>query len=412
MGKSSILMVMGFNVIFALMGFSLSRVSSEALRNYAIYYTNSQVHNIASSAANVAANQIFFTPNWRDGYSNIPFGGGTYSVQVRDLPNRRIQVTARATMAGPSAGSSSYEDKTSTIVIVMQPSSFSKFAYYSNIEGSIYWISGDTVWGPMHTQDKLRVSGDPVFMGKVTAKKGLYKNPSSSSPEFHGGFDSGVSIGLPANMDPMKAAAQSGGHYISGDDVNLTFNADGTITYQEGAAPAQTVPISTYAPNGVIVVEKGNVHMKGTLSGRVTVGVLKGSGSGSSGKGQVWLDDDVKYSTDPSDPNCNDMLGIAADEDIWVTDNAANNSDITIHASMFVRNGGFGAENYNTRPVSGTINLVGGIQQYQRNAVGTFSGGSINHGFQKNYRYDNRLLTDLPPEYPTTGSYEIISWYE
>ena len=66
-------MVMGFNVIFALMGFSLSRVSSDALKNYAVYYTTSQVHNIAASAANIACNQIFFTPNWRDGYSNIPY---------------------------------------------------------------------------------------------------------------------------------------------------------------------------------------------------------------------------------------------------------------------------------------------------------------------------------------------------
>ena len=409
MGKSSILMVMGFNVIFALMGFSLSRVSSEALKNYAIYYTTSQVHNVSQSAANVACNQIFFTPNWRDGYSNVPFGGGSYSIQVKDLPNRRIQVTARATMQGPSSTTSSYEDKTSTIVIVMQPSSFSKFAYYSMIEGSIYWLTGDTVWGPIHTQDKLRVSGKPVFMGKATAKGGLYKNPSSSKPEFHGGFQSGVSLTMPSDMSPMKGAAQTGGHYVSGMDVSLTYNADGTITYQEGAAAPQTVPLSTYAPNGVIVVEGGNVRMKGTLSGRATVGVLKG---GVANKGQVWLDDDVKYNTDPSDPACDDMLGIAADEDIWVTDNAANNSNITIHASMFSKNGGFGAENYSTRPIAGTINLVGGVQQYQRNAVGTFSGGSINHGFQKNYKYDNRLLTDLPPEYPTTGSYEIISWYE
>ena len=409
MGRSSIIMVMGFNVIFALMGFSLSRVSSDALKNYAVYYTTSQVHNIAASAANIACNQIFFTPNWRDGYSNIPYGGGSYSVQVRDLPNRRIQITARATMQGPNAATGSYENKTSTIVIVMQPSSFSKFGYYSAVEGSIYWITGDTVWGPFHTQDRLRVSGNPVFMGKATAKKGLIKSPSSSQPEFHGGFQSGVSINLPSDMNPMKGAAQAGGHYTSGVDVSITLNADGTVTYQEGANPAQTVPLSTYAPNGVVVVDGGNVHLKGTLSGRLTIGCLEG---GNSSKGNVWLDDDVVYSKSPSDPTCNDMLGIATDNNVWIADNAANNSDININASIFCRDGGFGAENYSTRPISGTINLTGGIQQYKRNAVGTFSGGSINHGFHKNYRYDNRLLTDLPPEYPTTGSYEIVSWYE
>ena len=407
MGKSSLLLVIGFNVIFALMGFSLSRISSDALKNYSVYYTGSQVHNIAASAANVACNQIFFTPNWRDGYSNVPCGGGTYSVQVRDLPNMRIQISARGTMQGPNQSTGIYEDKTSTIVIVMQPSSFSKFGYYSAAEGAIWWVTGDTVWGPFHTEDKLHINGSPVFMGKVTAKGGMQQK-SGSHPEFHGGYQSGISIGLPSDMNPMVAAASSGGHYVSGKDVSLTLNADGTITYQEGTDPAQTVPLSTYAPNGVIVVDKANIRLKGTLNGRLTIAALKGASSG----GTVTLDDDVVYNTSPDDPNCTDMLGIVADQDVVIADNAANNSDINVDASIFCKKGGFTAEHYSTRPIAGTINLRGGIQQYQRGPVGTVSGGSINHGFLKNYRYDNRLLTDLPPMYPTTGSYEVVSWYE
>jgi hypothetical protein len=410
MGRSSILMVMGFNVIFALVGFSLSRVTQEAVKNYSIYYTNANAHNIAASAANIAANQIFFTPNWREGYSNVPFSGGTYSVQVKDLANRRIQITARGTTTGPDAETGEYENQTATIIIVMQPSSFSKFAYYSVIEGGIYWISGDTVRGPFHTQSKLTVAGEPVFYGKVTAKNGLKKDPSSSKPKFYGGFQSGVSINLPSDMSPLKSSAQTGGKYFSsGAEVSLTFNADGTVTYQEGANPPMTEPLSLFAPNGVIYAENTNIRMKGTLKGRVTV-----SATGSSGlaKGNVYLDDDIVYSKDPKDPECDDMLGIAVDNNVIVTDNAANNDDINIHASMFCRTGGFTAQNHSTRPIAGTINLVGGVQQYQRRPVGTFSGGSINHGFQKNYDYDLRLMTDLPPFYPTTGSYEILSWFE
>jgi hypothetical protein len=56
--------------------------------------------------------------------------------------------------------------------------------------------------------------------------------------------------------------------------------------------------------------------------------------------------------------------------------------------------------------------MLGGIQQYQRGPVGTFSGSSIVSGFRKNYRYDERLMIDSPPLYPTTGSYEVLSWYE
>ena len=410
MGRTSLLMVVGFSTIFALMGFNLSHVAGEGVKNFTIYNTATQAHNIASSAANVACNQIFFTPNWRDGYNNVSFAGGKYFVQVRDLPNRRIQVTARADYSGPNDRTGEYEDKQSIITVVMQPSSFSKFAYYSEVEGSIYWITGDTVWGPFHTQEKLSVSGNPVFYGKVTARKGLSKKTKTSKPEFYGGFASGVSVSLPATMTPMTDAAKDDGHYTDGIDVYLTFNADGTVTYQEGSDPAQTVSLESYAPNGVICVDNGNLHIQGTVSGNVTVSALGSSGLG---KGNVYLDDDIVYSTDPNDPNCTDMLGIVSDNNVVITNNAANNDDININASIFCRKGGFGAEDYNTRPIAGSINLVGGIQQYQRAAVGTFgSSGTINHGFQKNYRYDNRLMTDLPPFYPTTGSYEIVSWYE
>lgn len=408
MGKSSILMVMGFNVIFAMMGFNLSHVTGDAVKNYSVYYANSQAHNVAASAANIAANQIFFTPNWRDGYTNVPFGGGSYSVQVTDLTNRRIQVRARATFRGPNPNTGNYEDKLSTIVVIMQPSTFSKFAYYSAVEGTIYWITGDTVLGPFHTQDKLKVSGNPVFYGKVTARLGKSQT-MGSSPKFYGGFQSGVSLTLPTDMNPLKASAASGGKVVTNMDVNLTFNADGTVTVQEGGGPVLTMPLTTYSPNGVIVVDGGNLRIKGTLDGRATIAALTGT---QPTKGTVYLDDDVRYKTNPTDPACDDMLGIVADKDILVADNANNNASIDIHASMFARTGGFGAENYASRGVDGTINLVGGVQQYQRKAVGTFSGSTITSGFRKNYKYDDRLMIDLPPFYPTTGSYEIVSWYE
>jgi hypothetical protein len=53
-----------------------------------------------------------------------------------------------------------------------------------------------------------------------------------------------------------------------------------------------------------------------------------------------------------------------------------------------------------------------GIIQNTRKAVGTFSGGVINHGFSKRYRYDKRLMFSSPPMYPGTGAFEIVSWLE
>ena len=65
-----------------------------------------------------------------------------------------------------------------------------------------------------------------------------------------------------------------------------------------------------------------------------------------------------------------------------------------------------------TRKVGGNINLIGGIIQDTRQAVGTFSGGKIVSGFAKQYKYDDRFLVASPPFFPGTGGYEIVSWYE
>lgn len=402
MGRSSVFMIIGFNMIFMAIGFNISRISTTAYENYLSYYDRSTAHRIASSAANMACSEVSFTPNWRTGYSNVSYLGGRFSVAVSDLDSGRIQIVSNG----------EYQSTTAQVRIVLGISSFSKFAYFSNIEGGIYWITGDTVWGPFHTQQKLTVAGDPVFYGKVTAKNGLTKSPSSSKPKFYGGFQQGVSIDLPSNLNPLVAAAQSGGAYYNNQDLWLEFHANGKVTYRVGSATATptTVPLSTFAPNGVIMANNGNMRIKGKVSGKLTI-----SATGSSGlaKGNVYVDSSVTYVNNPTTGASNDMLGIVAENNVVITDNANNAGNVNLHATVFSRSGGLTAQNYNSRAAGGTLNVLGGIQQYQRGPVGTFSGsGTIASGFRKNYRYDERLYVDTPPFFPTTGSYEVLSWYE
>ena len=157
------------------------------------------------------------------------------------------------------------------------------------------------------------------------------------------------------------------------------------------------------APNGVIYVEGMDVRLKGTVKGQYTV----------AGEGDIYLDDDIVYSQDPvKNPNSSDILGIVAQNNVLITDNTANHSDINIDASIFCEKGGFGADNYDKRPDSGDINLIGGIIQNTRQAVGTFNGSGLKTGFAKRYAYDNRMMSISPPSFPGTGSYEIVSWLE
>jgi hypothetical protein len=144
----------------------------------------------------------------------------------------------------------------------------------------------------------------------------------------------------------------------------------------------------------------------------------------STAAGNFWLDSSIVYKSDPIVyPDSIDMLGLVCTNGLWIKDTAYNNTNgFTLQASMLSITSGLGAEHYDTRGPGGTkgycgqINLLGGIQQYQRQAVGTIGGSPPNtyiaSGFGKNYKYDNRLMIMSPPMYPTTGAYEVLSWFE
>jgi hypothetical protein len=307
---------------------------------------------------------------------------------------------------------------TSHVKVTLSPSKFSKFAYYSISEGgNIWWINQDTVWGPFHTQGNLLASQKPSFYGKASSKGKVqyYTNKKTDAPYFHGGYEQGVDLPMPADgVTALKAPAQSGGLYFDGNlsgksTVYMEIKGDNLMYKYSSTGPyVDTLYLPTAAANGVIYVNNGTVRLKGTVTGAYTIGC-----SGSSGtRGTVFLDDDIVYTHNPKTVGSTDMLGIVAQKNVLITENTANKSSININASIYVQDGGFGAENYDDRPVSGNINLIGGIIQNTRGAVGTFSGGTIKSGFAKRYKYDDRFLVASPPFFPGTGGYEIVSWYE
>lgn len=402
-GRASVFLVLGFSGIFLMYTQNLFTFSSNSVDVYTQYYTNTMAENIASSAANLACNQFFRTPTWTTGYSNVSFNGGTFSASVSNLAPNRKKITATGT----------YNGITKTVEVIFQPSSFARFGYYAAImPGNLYYVTGDTVSGPMHVQGKLNVWGKPVFTGKVTTKNGLKKHDTSTDPQFLGGYESGVDLPLPATINTVAADAAAGGKFFSNTDVWLTFKADGTVDYKVGSSGTWTnEPLSTFAPNGVIDVDKGNFHIKGTLKGKITIGASLSSGTAN---GNIYLDDNIIYSTDPNSGNCTDMLGIVATNNVIITDNAPNKNDIIINASIFSLKGGMQAENYSTIPYSGTIRLTGGLIEYQAQATGVFnpSTGQITNGYNTNIHFDERFMTQVPPSFPTSASYEVLSWFE
>jgi len=395
-------MVFSLSVLLGIILPNIYRLGHRSVENCTKYASEAQAHDLAASGANVALNQFYFNTTWRSGYNEVHLAGGKYSVSIQDYGTNKVKIV--------SVGS--FEKSADTVSVLLQPTSFAHYAYYSKTEGNIFWVTGDTVWGPFHTQDSMKISGTPVFKGRVSAKLGTH--PKNSGAQFDGGFISGENIDLPLDFHEAENAASSGSSLFPSGDLWLTMNGS-SVEWKTSATGSPTVtPLSTFAPNGIIMVSNGNIYLKGTLSGKLTICA---EGSSSQGLGNIYIEDDVKYSVDPRTQTSYDLLGLLAENSVIITDNTANNNSVVLQASIMCRTGGLTAEHHSTRGVSGTLNLLGGIIQSQRGPVGVFSGGTygqpvITSGFRKNYKYDNRLYLESPLLFPNTGKYQVVSWVE
>jgi hypothetical protein len=399
MSKLALFLVLGFSAIFLVMGYNAMNVSTRAVENMADYNANTVAYNIAVSGANLGANKIFMDNSWNAGFSNIPYENGTLSVSVSVInPYRNWR---KLTSVGTFDGISK------TVEVTYAPSNFAKFAYLSiNDPTNLYWTDADTIWGPFHSEGDIMAYHHPVFYGKATTngKVKYLTTAAADAPYFYGGFEPGVSLTFPPSGLPnLKSEAQSNGHYFTGkDSLYLTFAGDSLKFRFKATAKDTTVLASSFAPNGIIFADNAVVRLKGTVSGQYSVGC---SGSNSN----VFLDDDIVYKKDPRvDPTSNDMLGIVSENNVLITNNAANQHNINVDASIYCEKGGFGAGWLKWLIDNGKINLLGGIQNYKRVQIGQIGAG----GFARSYKYDERLLTASPPGYPGTGQLEIVSWFE
>ena len=176
---------------------------------------------------------------------------------------------------------------------------------------------------------------------------------------------------------------------------------------------------------GVINVN-GTVGISGRLVGRVTLHTT----------GTIVVLDDIQYGTNPATTGrCVDVLGLLADDDVVVADNALNNQldsesgggtsyrllddskDLTLHSVVMSLNTSFRVENFANGPTTGNpcignergrgcLYLLGGLIQEARGAVGTGAVGvNAGTGYLKQYTYDRCANLRPPPYFPTTGRY-------
>jgi hypothetical protein len=184
-----------------------------------------------------------------------------------------------------------------------------------------------------------------------------------------------------------------------------------------GSLRDTTLAISALAPNGVIVVKSADLHIKGTYNGDMTVAAFGGTGAATN-KGNVWIDGDVIAKTSPvGNPASSDMLGIVAERMAYITEDLTRSpsTEVNIHAVVYCQNGELTAENFWNIPVSGRVNLFGGVTQITAGSLGLSKAGppvTMLNGFLYSIRNDPRFDTKQPPYFPYSDSYELLSWWE
>jgi Tfp pilus assembly protein PilX len=362
----------------------------------------------------------------------------------------------------------------------------------------ISFITGDTVNGPLHSNDAIRICGDPAFNGNVTTSW----NPASGNKWVDGGGSCGSGpafsrpgdpkyadpLTMPPNNVAIKADADEalgGTGCLYTGPTAITLNSNGTMTVvspgtlsnssssvspkpaclganqplpASGVIYVQNVPSTTTNPNytaacrtstqleGTATVnhplgypqkydptvygcKNGDVFLKGTLQGRLTIAA----------DNNIDIISSVIYSTGTGG---NDLLGLVANNYVEIyhpidddgssapssdrdgnSTNGYYNLDLpgtstafhtpTIQAALLSVQHSFRVQNYKYGDNNlGSITINGAIAQKYRGIVGTFGGSPT--GYTKNYNYDTRLKYQSPPRFltPLAAAWQIVTWVE
>ena len=415
-GKASIIMVMGMGFLLGYFTLNLNRYATQAVGNMAAYNDVTASHNLAINGANVGLARFYQDTTWMGSITqdfNTSSLRGSFTARMVDLGGSRLVLRSISTYSSPSAGT--LNDTVEVYFNRNRRNSFSMFAWMTNFEGNVFWITGDTVWGRVHSNGNLHMSGKPVFMEKLTTAKNMDPKAGSGTNKaiFKKGFETGIAtIPLPSDISELVSAANSGGKKYTGNIwVSL---APGSAASGDGKAYIRatqygtiidSISLSDPGFNGVILGE-GRVNVQGVLDGKLSIASLT----------DLYIQDNVTYEQNPMVGSSDDLLGLVADQNVVVANNTPNNTDCVIQASIFARQGSFTADDYDSRGVSGTLQIYGSIVQNTRGAVGQFSGSTLTSGFYKRYRFDTRLADPnvRPPSYP--GFYvrtlAISDWWE
>lgn len=314
----------------------------------------------------------------------------------------------------------------------------------------ISFVSGDSINGPMHTNDAFVICGSPTLGRSDTdpvevsaPPTGWYSTSSvphsgsscsGSSKNFKGTFtaNSAVLTPPPTNSE-LKTLADASFRYkgqyrlcLSGASMTvMKLTAAGTC-----ASPTSVVYSGSLPPNGIVYFENGvcssaytpfnvsyaiteppsecgNVYVEGNYTGQLTIAAQNDI---------VVTNSICLESCSTSLPfSGTGVLGLVANNFVRIyhphtetwsssqnkyvcSENATGTlENVRIDGAILAIDHSFIVDDYNCGKKLGTLTVNGAIAQKYRGAVGTT--GSSGSGYLKSYNYDDRLRYTSPPSF-------------
>ena len=385
-----------------------------------------------------------------------------------------IQSAQPATFRIESTGTSNNVSR--SIVAEYKQPSFLSFVYYTDYEASdpvtlgspaptdcavhyspaanphrpadcgspISFVGGDSINGPMHSEDYLAIGCPTGAQGPIFGRAGYddpveapgtYSTCSGSTYTVNNSAKAlnttAPSLTPPTTNGTLLTLASSGGYVYTGrTTIVLSGNSMSVTTATAGQS--NTGPAVSWPANGVIYVKTastgcpvtyspstanndyppadnncGNVYVKGNYTQGLTI----------ASDNDVIINGNVTTTTttgvNGAPPTGGQLLGLVANDFVRVyhpctggTNGAGYMTNPYIYAAILAVNHSFIVDNYSCGAQMGTLNVYGVIAQLYRGPVGTSGGGGT--GYLKNYVYDDRLAYSEPPYFLNPTS---TAWY-
>ncbi len=349
-------------------------------------------------------------------FTNQSLGGGTYTTTILD------EVSGGQWVKMYDILSTGWKDGVPRQVrVTLQEETFAQYQWFINQGGWRWFRTGEKFEGPVHTNKKLQIDGDPWFGGKVTASEGITMK-QGSNPTFEAGYELYVpTVDLPTFNEItsiMLPAANDAGIYagpLTGNDaryeVVLGQAGTGTLSYRSYEKVGPKYEYSTWIDVDIASLNGSAwfaepVSIEGTLDGQLTIAV----------EGSITITNDLLYEdsspgTGPN-PGCDDMLGLIAENDIFIAETVPNMNDCEIHGVMMALWKNLEVEDYMHGPPRGRLIIYGGTMVEQVLHIGQYHQDEVVSGYYRDFRWDDRLDAFWPPFFPKTGRYFVRRWQE